>query len=101
MTSVVHYYWEKDNTMNKSELKQLIKQELEEHLYAHPSKHKGGWKHPGSQPHVKDAKKNAKTINVRHKTTKEKLDISDEGICAEPLFLYLFTLLHFDVVSST
>ena len=64
--------------MNKEELKELIRKELEEHLYAHPSKHKGGWKHPGSQPHVKDAKKNAKTINVRHKTTKEKLDIPDD-----------------------
>lgn len=64
--------------MNKSELKELIRQELEEHLYAHPSKHKGGWKHSGSQPLVKDAKKNAKTINVRHKKTKEKLDIPDD-----------------------
>ena len=64
--------------MNKEELKELIRKELEEHLYAHPSKHKGGWAHPGSQPHVKDAKKNAKTINVRHKKTKEKLDISDD-----------------------
>lgn len=64
--------------MNKDELKELIRKELEEHLYAHPSKHKGGWKHPGSQPHVKDAKTNAKTINVRHKKTKEKLDIPDD-----------------------
>ena len=64
--------------MNREELKELIRQELEEHLYAHPSKHKGGWAHPGSQPHVKDAKKNAKTINVRHKTTKEKLEIPDD-----------------------
>ncbi len=46
--------------MNREELKELIRQELEEALYAHPSKHKGGWAHPGSQPHVKDAKKNAK-----------------------------------------
>jgi hypothetical protein len=64
--------------MKISELKELIRQELEEHLFAHPSKHKGRFAHPGSQPHVKDAKKNAKTINVRHKKTKEKLDIPDD-----------------------
>ena len=64
--------------MNKEELKELIRQELEEALFAHPSKHKGGFAHPGSQPHVKDAKKNVKTINVRHKKTKEKLDIPDD-----------------------
>ena len=64
--------------MNKEELKELIRKELEEALFAHPSKHKGGFAHPGSQPHVKDAKKNAKTINVRHKKTKEKLDIPDD-----------------------
>jgi len=78
MISVVYLNWERDDTMKKEELKELIRKELEEHLYAHPSKHKGGWAHPGSQPHVKDAKKNAKTINVRHKKTKEKLDISDD-----------------------
>tara|TARA_A100001037_G_scaffold244817_1_gene225984 strand:+ start:117491 stop:118114 length:624 start_codon:yes stop_codon:yes gene_type:complete len=44
--------------MNKEELKELIRKELEEHLFAHPSKHKGGFAHPGSQPHVKDYKKN-------------------------------------------
>ena len=82
--------------MNKEELKELIRQELEEHLYAHPSKHKGGFAHPGSQPHVKDAKKNAKkkkktreglfmgpskskgkTVNVRHKTSGKELVIQD------------------------
>ena len=78
MTSVVYLNWEKDNTMNREELKELIRQELEEHLYAHPSKHKGGFAHPGSQPHVKDAKKNAKTINVRHKTSGKELVIRDD-----------------------
>ena len=84
--------------MNKEQLKELIRQELEEHLYAHPSKHKGGFAHPGSQPHVKDAKKNAKkkkktreglfmgpskdkskpkTVNVRHKTSGKELVIQD------------------------
>lgn len=62
MTSVVHYYWEKDNTMKKEQLKEIIRQELEltEGLFMGPSKRKG------------------KTVNVRHKTTKKKLDISDD-----------------------
>ena len=53
--------------MNREELKELLRQELEEHLYAHPSKHKGGFAHPGSQPHVKDAK--LSLIHISEPTT--------------------------------
>jgi hypothetical protein len=48
--------------MNREQLKEIIRQELEltEGLFMGPSKRKG------------------KTVNVRHKTTKKKLDISDD-----------------------
>jgi hypothetical protein len=57
------YYWERDNTMKKSELKEIIRKELEltEGLFMGPSK----------------GKTKSKTVNVRHKTSGKELVIQD------------------------
>tara|TARA_Y100001933_G_C19013029_1_gene569751 strand:+ start:3366 stop:3800 length:435 start_codon:yes stop_codon:yes gene_type:complete len=66
--------------MNKEELKELIRKELEEALFAHPSKLRGKFPHPGSQPHVKDYKKNKKKKTREGAINERKIEYSEADL---------------------